>query len=122
MRLATLLAEAAAAPPERRIQWRDRIAPFGRRAIDGVEPWLFDGVLAAFAIRVIWRAGELGEPAAAVTSLRAARGRLPAHVQRDVDWALRSLHPTPRPLAAQAEADPAPLGERPPRRAVGPRG
>ena len=122
MRLASLLAEAAAAPPERRIQWRDRIAPFGRRAIDGVEPWLFDGVLAAFAIRVIWRAGELGEPAAAVTSLRAVRGRLPVHLQRDVDWALRSLQPMLRPLAARAEARTAPVAARSRRPAVRPRG
>lgn len=44
-----------------------------RRAIEGVEPWLTDGALAAFAIRVIWRVGEQGEPAAAVEVLRAAR-------------------------------------------------
>ena len=79
-------------------------------------------MLAAFAIRVIWRAGELGEPAAAVTSLRAARGRLPANLQRDVDWALRSLQPMLRPLAARAEARTAPVAARSRRPAVRPRG
>ncbi len=99
MPLAALLAEAAVAPPDRRIEWRDRIAPFGRRAIEGVEPWLADGALAAFAIRVIWRVGEQGEPAAAAKVLRAARSRLPAHLQGDVDWALRALGPAVRQAA-----------------------
>ena len=75
-----------------------------RRAIEGVEPWLTDGALAAFAIRVIWRVGEQGEPAAAVKVLRAARSGLPAHLQGDVDWALRSLVPALRQAAAHATA------------------
>jgi hypothetical protein len=105
MPLARLLAEAAAASPDRRIEWRDPIAAFGRRGIEGVEPWLADGALAAFAIRVIWRAGERDDPAAAVKVLRAARRRLSAHLQADVDWALRALGP-----AVREAADPPPTG------------
>lgn len=96
MRLAALLEEAAAAPPDRRIEWRDRIALFGRRAITGVQPWLGDGALAAFAIRVIWRVGEMGEPEAAVKVLRAARGPLAPQLQSDIDWALKALLPAAR--------------------------
>ena len=99
MPLTRLLADAAAAPPDRRIEWRDPIAAFGRRGIEGVEPWLADGALAAFAIRVIWRVGERGEPAAAVKVLRAARSRLSPHLQADVDWALRALGPAVREAA-----------------------
>ncbi|MGC8633238.1 MAG: hypothetical protein ACP5VP_00990 [Candidatus Limnocylindrales bacterium] len=108
MPLTRLLAEAAAAPPDRRIEWRDQIAPFGRQAIEGVRPWLADGALAAFAIRVIWRVGERGEPAAAVKALRGARSRLPAHLQSDVDWAVRALGPAVREAAANAPEAPAP--------------
>jgi hypothetical protein len=106
MRLARLLAEAAAASPDRRIEWRDQIAPFGRRAIKGVEPWLADSALAAFAIRVIWKVGERGEPEAAVKVLRAARGRLPVHLQGDIDWALRALLPTLRQAAVPPAGTP----------------
>jgi hypothetical protein len=102
MPLTRLLAEAAAAPPDRRIEWRDQIAPFGRRAIEGVQPWLADSALAAFAIRVIWRVGERGEPAEAVRVLRGARGRFPAHLQGDVDWAVRALGPAAREAVAKA--------------------
>jgi len=102
MPLTRLLAEAAVASADRRIEWRDQIAPFGRRAIEGVEPWLADSALAAFAIRVIWKVGERGEPEAAVKALRAARGRQPVHLQGDIDWALRALVPMVRPTAARA--------------------
>ena len=71
--------------------WRDRIAHYGQRAIDGVQPWLADGPLAAFAIRVIWRVGEHGAPEEASRVLRAARGGLSPALQGDVDWALAAL-------------------------------
>jgi hypothetical protein len=91
MHLAALLDEARAASPQERIQWRDRIAPYGQRAIDGVKPWLADGPLAAFAVRVIWRVGELGAPDEASRVLRAARGRLSPALRGDVEWALAAL-------------------------------
>jgi|GEM_PF-1159931 hypothetical protein len=116
MQLASLLEEAQGASPDRRILFRDQIAPFGKRAIDGVEPWLTSGVLAAFAVRVILRVGQQGEREAAAKTLRAARRRVPAQVQGDVDWALAALRlvarqaaAAERALAAPEAAPPAPV-------------
>jgi hypothetical protein len=91
MQLTVLLAEAQGAAPDRRILFRDQIAPFGTRAIEGVEPWLTNQVLAAFAVRVILRVGQQGERVAAAKALRAARRRVPARVLVDVEWALAAL-------------------------------
>ncbi len=100
MQLAVLLEEAQGAAPDRRILFRDQIAPFGTRAIEGVEPWLTSEVLAAFAVRVIHRVGQQGERVAAAKALRAARRRVPARVLGDVEWALASLR-----LGAREAAD-----------------
>jgi hypothetical protein len=108
MQLARLLAEAQGAPPDRRILWRDQIAPFGKRAIDGVEPWLTNGVLAAFAVRVILRVGQQGEPKAAAKVLRSARRRVSPQVQGDIEWALASLRLVARQAAAAEMAPPEP--------------
>ena len=104
MQLASLLEEAQGASPDRRILWRDQIAPFGIRAIKGVEPWLTSAVLAAFAVRVILRVGQQGERQAAAKALRAARRRVPPEVQGDVDWALATLRLAARQDAAAEKA------------------
>jgi hypothetical protein len=104
MQLASLLEEAQVASPDRRILWRDQIAPFGKRAIDGVEPWLTSGVLAAFAVRVILRVGQQGEREAAAKVLRSARRRVPPQVKGDVDWALAALRLAARQAAAAEKA------------------
>ncbi len=91
MQFAALLEEARTASPQDRIQWRDKLATYGARAIDGVKPWLLDSTLAAFAIRVIWRVGETGAPSEATAALRAVRGKLSPALQGDVDWALLAL-------------------------------
>jgi hypothetical protein len=104
MQLASLLQEAQGAPPDRRILWRDQIAPFGKRAIEGVEPWLTSTLLAAFAVRVILRVGQQGERDAAAKALRSARRRVPARVQGDVEWALASLRLAAREAAAAEKA------------------
>ncbi len=98
--LATLLKKAAAAAPDRRIELRDRIAAHGARAIDAVRPWLEDGRLAAFAIRVIERAGCDGEPELASQVLRSARAHLPPGMTGDADWALQHLRAIMRPEPA----------------------
>jgi len=108
MQLASLLEEAQGASPDCRILWRDRIAPFGKRAIDGVEPWLTSGVLAAFAVRVILRVGQQGESEAAAKVLRSARRRVPPQVRGDVEWALAALRLAARQAAAAEEALAAP--------------
>jgi hypothetical protein len=97
MQLSVLLTEAHDATRDRRIEWRDRIAAFGGRAIEGVQPWLDDPALAAFAIRVIERAGEQGQGETAARVLRAARRVVPAHLQSDLDWALGRLRVVMRP-------------------------
>lgn len=108
MQLARLLEEAQAAAPDRRIEWRDQIAPFGQRAISGVEAWLADPVLASFAIRVIWRVGEQGDSEAAAKVLRSARGRLSPQLRGDVDWALAALRRAERQAAPESGPSPAP--------------
>lgn len=121
MQLASLLEEARGASPDRRILWRDQLAPFGTRAIDGVEPWLTNGVLAAFAVRVILRVGQQGERQAAAKALRAARRRVPEQVQGDVDWALAALRLEAREDAAALKALAMPAVPPTPVRAVQPR-
>ncbi len=110
MELAALLEEARSAPPDRRIESRDRIAAYGPRAIESVEPWLGDDILAAFAVRVIERAGINGESALASKVLRSARATVPPGVSEDVTWALQHLRaaarPKPPPAAAPASAVP----------------
>ena len=91
MNLASLLHEAETASPTNRIEWRDRIAAYGTKAITGVQPWLEHPVLAAFAIRVIERAGTNGEMALATQVLRSARPNVPERERRDVDWALQEI-------------------------------
>ena len=105
MELLALLSKAETASPMHRIEWRDRIAAHGARAIEGVRPWLASPVLAAFAIRVIERAGTSGDAPHATQVLRSARSTVPLAMKGDVDWALHLL----RQRAAQSVALAAPL-------------
>jgi hypothetical protein len=99
--LAVLLADARAADPTHRIDLRDPIAAHGAAAIEAVGPWLKEPALAAFAIRVIARAGLDGERETALSTLRGARRRLDPKFRADMDWALgvlkveRMPEPTP---------------------------
>lgn len=116
--LASLLARAEGADPAHRIDLRDDIAAHGAAAIEAVTPWLKIPALAAFAIRVIARAGLADDREAAQAALRQARRRLDVRLRADIDWALASLKaPRPAPEAApKAAARPAV-----PRRAEAPR-
>jgi hypothetical protein len=102
MRLTVLLNEASKADPQHRIEWRDPIASFGERAIAGVQPWLAEPALSAFAVRVIERVGEQGKAELATRALRAARHVVPPRLQGDLDWALGRLRTFP-PLASPAQ-------------------
>lgn len=102
MELAVLVSKAGRATPDRRIELRDRIAAYGAPAIEAVRPWLADPVLAAFAIRVIERAGTNGDAAHAMKVLRSARSTLPAVVKGDLDWALKQLRPRAQPTTSTA--------------------
>lgn len=121
--LATLLARAEGADPAHRIDLRDPIAAHGAAAIEAVVPWLKEPALAAFAIRVIARAGLDGEREAAQTALRSARRRMDARLRADADWALGVLKvaPTPAPEPATARPMAAPRRVEAPRYAAGAR-
>jgi hypothetical protein len=105
MELAPLLEEAGAASPANRIQWRDRIAAHGSRAIEGIKPWLADPILAAFAVRVIERAGTSGEAEHATQVLRSARSKVPMAVKGDIDWAIHQLRAPSQPKTSASHAD-----------------
>lgn len=104
--LAVLIARAEAADPAHRIDLRDPIAAHGAAAIEAVTPWLKVPSLAAFAIRVIARAGLDGEREAAQAALRGARRRMDARLRADADWALGVLRVAATP--APAPTTPAP--------------
>jgi hypothetical protein len=106
--LAKLLERAESADPANRIDLRDPIAAHGAAAIEAVTPWLRVPSLAAFAIRVIARAGQEGNREAALDALRQARRRVDARIRTDIDWAVGVLRvPTDQP-AAPAKAATAP--------------
>lgn len=113
--LAALLADARDADPTHRIDLRDPIAAHGAAAIEAVGPWLKEPALAAFAIRVIARAGLDGEREIALATLRGARRRLDPRLRADVDWALSVLKTerTPEPVPAKPVALTPPRIERP---------
>jgi hypothetical protein len=121
--LATLLARAEGADPAHRIDLRDPIAAHGAAAIEAVTPWLKEPTLAAFAIRVIARAGLDGEREAAQAALRSARRRLDERLRADADWALGVLKvaPAPSPEPATARRTAAPRRAEAPRYAAGSR-
>jgi hypothetical protein len=113
--LAALLADAREADPAHRIDLRDPIAAYGADAIEAVGPWLKEPILAAFAIRVIARAGLDGQREIALTTLRGARRRLDPRLRADVDWALSVLkiERTPEPALVKPVVHALPRVERP---------
>jgi hypothetical protein len=68
--LTHLLADAASAAPDRRHEFRDRVAAFGPRAIPAVEAWVAEGNSAAFAYKVLEAMGHRGDPILASDALR----------------------------------------------------
>lgn len=102
MELSALLSKAGKATPDRRIELRDPIAAYGAPAIEAVRPWLANPVFAAFAIRVIERAGTNGEAAQAIEVLRSARSTMPPVVKGDLDWALKQLRLRIQPVPKTA--------------------
>ena len=113
--LAALLADARGADLAHRIDLRDPIAAHGAAAIEAVGPWLKEPALAAFAIRVIARAGQDGERDLALATLRQSRRRLDPRLRSDVDWALGvlKLERAPEPPPAKPAVHVAPRFERP---------
>ncbi len=108
--LAALLADAREADPAHRIDLRDPIASYGAAAIEAIGGWLKEPALAAFAIRVIARAGQDGQREIALSTLRGARRRLDPRLRADVDWAVSVLKvekaPEPPPTRPSVQAPP----------------
>jgi hypothetical protein len=122
--LASLLARAEGADPAHRIDLRDDIAAHGAAAIEAVTPWLKVPALAAFAIRVIARAGLDGERETAQAALRQARRRLDVRLRADIDWALATLkvaRQTTQPASPSAARQTLPRKAEAPRYAAGQR-
>ena len=96
-----LLEIARTAAPNHRINYRDPIATHGRAAIDAVLPWLADPRLCRFAVRVVWKAGELGESDRAIAALREALTDPSVATDReDLAFHLRQLGFAPPPPPA----------------------
>jgi hypothetical protein len=86
-----LLIGAAESPPESRIEFRDPIARHGARAVEAMRPWLEDGLLMAFAIRVIRKAADFGGKPEAIAALRASLQHLQSPYLGDARAALAEL-------------------------------
>ena len=107
--LDALLVAAGEAPPETRIEFRDRIAAFGSVAIDCLNsaPWIGDPKYAAFAILTIRKAGELGALKHAVGALRDALAAAVTDTQRgDISAALLALGASPSKSTKSAKRAP----------------
>jgi hypothetical protein len=101
--LASLLEAAAEAAPDRRIEYRDRIAAHGEAAIKGVSPWLADPALGAFAVRVIRKATNPDTLDVALACLRSAKASAGTDcVTRDIEEAIKALKPPARRAPARS--------------------
>jgi hypothetical protein len=81
--LAEDLEAAHSAPASARIDHRDRLAAHGPAAIEALIPWLTDPTLCWFAVRVIWKAGQLGARDRAIRVLREALDDATVATSRD---------------------------------------
>lgn len=89
-----LLIAAGEAPPETRIEYRDRIAAYGGEAIVRLlrPEWIGDSTYAAFAIRTITKAAAFGAKQDAVSALRGALASAATETLRgDIASALAAL-------------------------------
>ncbi len=89
-----LVGAARSATRADRIEYRDRIAAFGPRAIAEMQRWIPDREVGAFAVRVIESAAALGWPDIARVALRDARPSAgSAAIAGDIDRVLARLGP-----------------------------
>ncbi len=71
--LVRILAAAADAPPDRRVDYRDQVAGFGLAAIPSLEAWVAEGRSPGFACGVPEAIGRRGDEEVAITALRRLR-------------------------------------------------
>jgi hypothetical protein len=106
-----LLIAAGEAPPESRIEYRDRIAAFGDAAVErlAAPEWIGDPHYAAFAVRTIGRVAGSGS-ARAIDELRRALDFVANDaLRRDIEFELAGVDTRaskPRPRRRQAPATP----------------
>lgn len=97
MTLDELLKAAKEADGLSRMDYRDPIAAFGKRAIEALAPWLLDKRLGGFAVRTIQLASaDADNLDIAIAVLRDARGRAPEPIGDDIAQALVALAPSNR--------------------------
>lgn len=94
--------KATKASPEDRIDFRDAIAKHGDEGIDRVTPWLPDSRMAAFAVRVIARAAELGSVARARSALQAGLPSLREPALSDARAALIKIGGSKAPSSSKS--------------------
>lgn len=105
---------AAEAPPDRRIEFRDPIARFGKAGIGAVEPWLTDPEMFRFAVRVVVKAGELGASEDAKAALAGPlSSALASDMSAELAWGIRQLggrlapsKPRSKSVTASSPVDP----------------
>ena len=68
--LGHLLEDAASAPPETRIEYRDRVAAHGADAVAAMEAWVEQGRSPGFAIAVLEAVGKTADDLGAASALR----------------------------------------------------
>ena len=78
--LGLLLEDAASAPPETRIEYRDRVAAHGADAVVAMEAWVEQGRSPGFAIAVLEAVGKAADDLGAAQVLRRIATKAP-------DWA-----------------------------------
>jgi hypothetical protein len=106
-----LLIGAGEAPPDRRIEFRDPIAEYGRRAVERLEPWLGDSKYAWFAIRTIAKAASFGALQEAIVALEKYRPIAAEATKRDIEVELGRLAPK-RPPSRSPRRSAQPRGSR----------
>ena len=106
--LDALLEAARAAGPGVRIEFRDRIAAFGPRAIPALRDWLSDPHLGAFAVRTLEKiAGDPADRHAVLTALASVDSQTVASpVARDLSDTVERLRGRPATGGGRARSSP----------------
>ena len=75
--LKRLIEAAASAPPETRIEYRDKVAAYGADAVVAMDAWIEEGRSPGFAIAVLEAVGKSADDVGAAAALRRIASRVP---------------------------------------------